>query len=152
MGKKQRIRTLALAHMRQGEHIFVGENIAPSTGRVFYRPIGGGVEFGEHARDALIREIDEEIGVAIRDVRFACVLENIFAYEGAAGHEICLMFACAFTEAAHRALDYRVQGTDDGDVLYIGRWMPIAYFVEGGAPLYPDGYLDYLLKQQVNFD
>ena len=37
--------------------------------RVFYRPPGGTIEFGEHSRDAACREVMEEIGQPVRAER-----------------------------------------------------------------------------------
>lgn len=44
----------------------------------FYRPPGGGIEFGEHSRDAVIREIHEELGVTVTILRRLGVVENIW--------------------------------------------------------------------------
>ena len=50
-----------------------------------WRPLGGGVEFGERAAEAVGREFVEEIGQALVDVRLLCVLENLFVYDGSRG-------------------------------------------------------------------
>ena len=50
-----------------------GDDVPP-----FQRPLGGHVEFGEYAADTLHRELLEEIGQAVTDVRLLGVLENIF--------------------------------------------------------------------------
>ena len=152
MAKKPRIRVLALALFRQGDYIFVGENVNPDTGQVFYRPIGGGVEFGERAKDALAREIMEETGAEVRDLRYLCTLENVFEYLGNPGHEICLLFDGVFVTESHNALDTVLQGIDDGEVLFDAMWKPIRFFQQTDCPLYPDDLLDYLLTQKVNFD
>lgn len=52
------------------------------------RPLGGAVEFGERWRTALVREFEEELGLAVEVVGEPIVLENIFTHEGARGHEI----------------------------------------------------------------
>ena len=152
MVKKLRIRVLALALFHQGDHILVGENIHPGSGKVFYRPIGGGVEFGERAADALTREIMEETGAEVRDLRYLCTLENRFEYMGKPGHEICLIFDGAFVDEANQSLDATLRGVDDGEVLFDAMWKPISFFQETDRQLYPDGLLDYLLHEKVNFD
>lgn len=58
------------------------------TGVSFYRPPGGGVEFGEYAADALRREFMEELGIAVDVGARRAVLENIFVYEGVSCHEL----------------------------------------------------------------
>ncbi len=57
------IRVLALGIIWRGDELLLAEGYDPSKRQTFYRPLGGGVEFGERASDALIREFDEELGV-----------------------------------------------------------------------------------------
>lgn len=144
--KKPRIRVLTLGLFCQGDMIFVAEGRDAVADKTFYRPIGGAVEFGELAADALTREVDEEIGAAIEDVRYLFTLENIFTYEGEPGHEICLVHDARFVEPQRRASDYTVVGHDDGDILYTATYKPLSFFSASDAPpLYPDGLLDRLL-------
>jgi len=56
----------------------------------YYRPLGG-IEFGETSRDAIIREIREELSAEIEDVRWLGTLENIFTLDGEPGHEIVMV-------------------------------------------------------------
>lgn len=148
MAKKKRIRSLVLLVPRCEDHIFVGENVEESTGRVFYRPLGGAIEFGEYAVDALRRELLEEINAEISGLHFLGTLENIFTFEGAPGHEIVLVFGGDFVDETRHALDYIVEGVDEGDkgerLLFIGKWMPLDFFRAGKAPLYPDALLELL--------
>ena len=60
------IRPLALAVFRDGPRILVEDNAAWDRRDWFYRPPGGGVEFGERAIDAVRREMREEFGAEIR--------------------------------------------------------------------------------------
>lgn len=54
----------------------------------FHRLIGGGVEFGETALEAVIREVHEELGATLVDPVLLGVLENIFESDGLPGHEV----------------------------------------------------------------
>jgi ADP-ribose pyrophosphatase YjhB (NUDIX family) len=67
--------------------------------RHFERLLGGHVEFGERAEQAVRRELREEIGQEIRDVRLVQVLENLFTLDGAPGHEIVFVFEAGFVDA-----------------------------------------------------
>jgi len=54
---------------------------------------GGHIEFGETAETALLRELDEEIGISGKCGRFLCTIENIFTdARGAKCHEAALYF------------------------------------------------------------
>ncbi|MFM8007825.1 MAG: NUDIX domain-containing protein, partial [Dolichospermum sp.] len=61
MNKEGQIRVIVLALIRDGNRIFVSEGYDPTKQSIFYRALGGGVEFGETSRIALIREFQEEI-------------------------------------------------------------------------------------------
>ncbi|CVI20298.1 hypothetical protein AGR1A_Lc120018 [Agrobacterium fabacearum CFBP 5771] len=62
------------------------------------RPLGGGVEFGESAKDAVIREFKEEIDTDVSVLAGSMVLENVFVHEGEQRHEILFIFDLAFPE------------------------------------------------------
>ena len=63
-------------------------------GKLFHRPLGGHVEFGECALDTVHREFREEIGQALTAVALAGVLENIFERGDATQHEIVFRLRC----------------------------------------------------------
>lgn len=145
MAKKQRIRPLALCIFRRDDKIFVAEGEDDLVNKIFYRPIGGGIEFGEKAIDTVKREVMEEIEAEVRDLVYLGTLENIFTYEGQQGHEICLMFDGAFVDDFRNADDYMAHGTDDNETLYTGMWKSLDFFRENNAPpLYPEGLLHFL--------
>ncbi|MBR2838249.1 MAG: NUDIX domain-containing protein [Kiritimatiellae bacterium] len=57
---------------------------------------GGHIEFGETGREALVREIREELGVAAKAGRFLGVVENSFMQHGRPHAEINLVYELAF--------------------------------------------------------
>ena len=143
--KKARIRPLALCVFRRGEKIFVSQGYDSHKDQIFYRPIGGKIEFGERGADAAAREVREEIGAEITDLAYLGTLENIFIYEGKRHHEIVMIYDGRFTDPAMTADDIRVQGIDDGDILYEANWKPLDFFRAPDAPpLYPAGLLALL--------
>ena len=86
------IRPLALAVIRRNDRILVFRGEDPTKAEVFYRPLGGGIEFGETGETAVRRELREEIGAELVNIRPLGALENLFTYNGGAGHEIILLF------------------------------------------------------------
>ncbi|MFQ4136602.1 NUDIX hydrolase [Nodosilinea sp. PGN35] len=98
MGKKARIRPISICLMRRGEAILVHEAYDAVKERGFARPLGGGIDFGETSAAAAVREIKEELGHDITDVRLLGIVENIFVYEGEPGHEMVFVYDGRFVD------------------------------------------------------
>jgi 8-oxo-dGTP pyrophosphatase MutT (NUDIX family) len=107
-------------------------------GETYYGPLGGGVEFGERAADAVRREMMEELGAELARVRLLGVLENIFTYEGRPGHEIVFVYRGWFADASLYERD-ELRWTESDGTEWLARWMPLEHFARGGPPLYPAG-------------
>jgi ADP-ribose pyrophosphatase YjhB (NUDIX family) len=58
----------------------------------YHRLIGGGVELGETHREAIVREVGEELGATVHDLTLLTSIENIFRYDGELGHEIVFLY------------------------------------------------------------
>ncbi len=137
-----RIRVLAIGIFRRGDTILVGEGFDPVKGDHFYRPLGGGVEFGEHSRDALRREMREEINAEICAEQLLGTIENRFVFNGKPGHELVQVYAAQFVDATIYARTNFIV-TEDGTE---GRavWKPMADFRSGQARLVPEELLGLL--------
>ena len=59
----------------------------------YHRLIGGSVELGETHRDAIVREVAEELGATINGLSFVAALENIFRIDRVLGHEIVFLYS-----------------------------------------------------------
>lgn len=138
-----RLRPIALAIIRNGDRILVFEGYDPSKRERFFRPLGGGIEFGEYGRDTLLREIHEELGADIGEPRFLGALENIFTYDGRPGHEIVLVYETAFTDPSWYERE-SLEGREADGSAFRAYWKPLAEFERGPYPLYPAGLLDLL--------
>ena len=139
------IRPLALAVFRDGPRILVEDNSAQDRRDYFYRPPGGGVEFGELAIDAVRREMREEFDAEIADVRPLGTLENIFDYHGRPGHEIVMAFGVRFVDASFYAAE-RIVGTESEGTRIEAIWLDVSKPLD--RPLYPNGLLELLSEEK----
>lgn len=142
--KKPRIRPLALAVFLHEGHLFVSQGTDRVTQTTFYRPLGGGIEFGECGHEAVRRELLEEINQPLDQVRYVGMCENIFTYEGTAMHEIVLLYACTFQDAAMLELSRVIAQEVDGNPHFRALWLPLQTVRSGTVTLYPEGLLALL--------
>lgn len=128
--------------------LLVFEGYDHVTNEIFYRPLGGGIEFGEHSQEALRREFREELDVELGSARYLATTENIFTCNGGErGHEIILLYE---TTLANQSLYEResFEVHEENETL-TARWMPLHGFRRGNPPLYPDGLLEILSSGNV---
>ncbi len=137
----QLIRNIAVGLPVRDGYVLVSGATDSVKGEAFYRAIGGGIEFGETADVALRREFEEELGVALETVELLGVLENIFEYEGLAGHEIVHVFAVTANELDIIPIDADLHVLDEGSPV---GWKSIS---DIDRPLYPTGALQMVLNQ-----
>lgn len=137
------IRPIALGLVRRGDEILVFDAYDSVKQERFHRLLGGGIEFGERAVDAVGRELLEETGSAVRVGRLLGVLENLFTYEGAPGHEIVYVFEVELEDASLYEQDaFEVLEVIRGEEVCV----PVLWVDPKGlnAPLYPDGVLELI--------
>lgn len=138
------IRPIALAVIRRGDSLLVFEARDDVKGETFHRPLGGGIEFGEHSKDALVREFGEELGAEIEVGDRLGVLENVFTWQDRPGHEIAFVFAAEFVDDRFYRRDEMKILDDPGTA----RWVDLADFRDGRKILYPTGLIELLSPDQ----
>ncbi|MBP1694281.1 MAG: hydrolase [Chloroflexi bacterium] len=149
--KPGKVRSIAICVFRVGNKILVAEGYDQVKKQVFYRPLGGTIEFGESAAKTIQREIQEELNLDTMAIKYIGTLENIFTYEGLTGHEIVLIFDGEFQDAGvyHLPVLHGIEG-DGAEIT--ATWKELGEFSPGnsglGPPLYPTGLLE-LLQDQI---
>jgi ADP-ribose pyrophosphatase YjhB (NUDIX family) len=148
MAKKNRIRILALGLFRHQDRILVFKGHDSKKGEDFYRPLGGGIKFGETSKGALRREIKEELKAKIKKPILLGVLENIFYYEGVAGHEVVYIYDAKFKDKSLYQKEKLNASEGENDKFHFdAEWIEISELKKKQIPLYPDGLLEIITKQ-----
>jgi ADP-ribose pyrophosphatase YjhB (NUDIX family) len=127
---------------RPGDGALLVSEDADPGGRLFQRPLGGHVEFGEYSEDTIHRELVEEIGQRLTDVDLLGVLENLFEWRGELQHEIVFVYEASFADSA--AYDVAEQGIlDHPERSTRVIWRPVG---ATSPPLYPDGVAELVAE------
>jgi ADP-ribose pyrophosphatase YjhB (NUDIX family) len=130
----QIVKAMAIIRRPRDGALLVSEHTDPARAP-FHRPLGGHVEFGEYALDAVHREFLEEIGQRLAGVRLLGVLENIFEWNAARQHEVVFMYAAGFADpAAYEIAEQYILDEVDSPTRVIWRAAGTA-----SPPLYPAG-------------
>ncbi|WP_454834870.1 MULTISPECIES: NUDIX hydrolase [Pseudomonas] len=140
----QRIRPLALCVFHHDGKILVNEAYDSIKKETFFRPVGGGIEFGETSDQAVVREVQEELGLSITDVRLLGTLESIFIYAGTPGHEIVQVYDAKFMNPNVYEL-LHLNGRESDGTPFTAKWHASASF-SSRSPLVPDGLYELLKK------
>ncbi len=136
-------RPVALCLFTNNGRLLVAKGTDSVKQTEFYRPLGGMIEFGEYGVDAVQREIIEETGQKIKNVKYLGTLENIFTYEGKSGHEIVLMYDAEFLDKSMYEKEY----IDIVEVDWCKAiWVNIEDCISRKITIYPDGIGELLAK------
>ncbi len=132
----ERIRNIAVGIVVRDGHALVELYATNGRHAEFARAIGGGVEFGETALDAVHREFMEELGVTLTDAELLAVTENIFEIDGRPGHEVVHVFAVSSPQLDSLALDDVLPVLDNHTTV---RWLSLDSLRAEDPPFYPSG-------------
>jgi 8-oxo-dGTP pyrophosphatase MutT (NUDIX family) len=139
------IRPVAICIFRRAHEILVVEAFDRVKGEIFYRPLGGGIGFGETSAVAVTREIREEVSADVTDLRYVGTLENIFVYNGEPGHEIVQVHEGRFANPVLYAA-IELSGVESDGTPFRAIWKSLDSF-GSTCPLYPDGLREMLLAR-----
>jgi len=143
LGRK--IRALALALIKDADGRYLLHKMFDNKlKQVFYRPVGGGVDFHEPARLSIAREIREELGYEISVDELVQTFENIFVIEDLKGHEMVSVFRARFKDQSAYDFD-ELEIFESGKSVAKAVWKTPAEIKAEGSALYPVG-IEALLK------
>jgi len=141
----QAIRPIALALIKNPKNQFLyHQGTDTYTKEKFYRPLGGGIDFGETASACLKREMLEELNEQITLQGYLQTLENIFTYENKAFHEIVMIYKAEFNNRAVYEKNALIIHEHDGRTA-TAVWRSVEEIKNEGAHLYPPG-LEEIIK------
>jgi ADP-ribose pyrophosphatase YjhB (NUDIX family) len=129
-----REKAMLVAFDEAGTHHAVSHNPATVENPLgYHRLIGGSLEPGETHRQAIMREVDEELGATIRELTYLGAVENIFRLNGEPGHEIIALYTGRLVPEPTTVGATLTES--DGSVVPIV-WRPLDD-VDQALPLYP---------------
>lgn len=109
---------------------------------IYYRPIGGTIEFGERSSETIKREFHEELAAEVGIKSYITCLENIFKIEDRIGHEITQVYEVAFKDLALYQKDsFQVI---EGNRITFAKWVSVVELTEGRKLLYPEELIGFL--------
>lgn len=140
-----KVRPVAICIFCKHNAILVAEGYDPTRQLTFYRPLGGAIEFGEYSHTTIVRELREELGAEVKNLRYLGTLENVFTYDGQMGHEIVLVYEGEFVDQSLYEQEI-VEGREDDDTPIKAVWKVLASFQHSQTPLFPEGLRELLAQ------
>ena len=137
------IRFVALGAIRRDDELLAWEGESPS-GDPFYRLLGGGVEFDEHSREAVVREFDEEIGVELLDPTAVDTFERVFEHCGETAHEVWRVYEGEIAEDWPYGRKSFTFVEPESGTEHVARWVPVERLRRPGVTFYAPEVLDAL--------
>lgn len=138
----QVVRPVAICVFRHEGKILVARGHDPHRNGAYLRPLGGGIEFGESGAQTLARELKEELGAEIAEVRLIGALENRFKIGNEPRHEIVLVFDARFEDPSFYTREV-IRGKESDGTDFSAIWHRPEE-TRADCPLYPEGLKELL--------
>ena len=135
------IRPNALVIIKRNNQLLSLRGVDETTGRIFYRLLGGGIEFGENSKETLTREIKEELNATIINENLLLVTENIFEFNDKKYHEITFLYnGDLLEENLYNEKNIKIADKENE----YAEWIPISEIKSGSMIIYPKETINYL--------
>lgn len=142
-GREKTIRVGVVCVLRcEHDHLLL-EVTDPGSGGKFFIPAGGEVNFSELARDAVIRTVEEDIGVKVETPTLLGVLESRIMFDGTPQHEIMFCFGTDVDIVTKNSItpeSIKAKGRTVGI-----RWLSRSDIKEFDGVIVPEGLADLIL-------
>jgi ADP-ribose pyrophosphatase YjhB (NUDIX family) len=148
MGIPGVIRPCAFAFVRQGNRLLLARMIDPDDGSTYFRPLGGGIDFGENGEETVRREFREELEVELGAIRYLGFLETLFEMGGEPYHELCLIFVAEPDGWSIDRYDGYVVPESVGPAVSETAVVRTLDEIDATFPLYPEGVLELVASMK----
>jgi len=136
-----KIRPNALVIVQKNDYLLVEKGEDEVTCQIFYRLLGGGIEFGELSNETIKRELKEELNAEIINEKFLCSIENRFELNSRKYHEITFLYSGDFKkESLYNEKFIKILDKEDKNA----EWVSITEVKNGNIILYPRDAVVYL--------
>ena len=132
---KGEIKLKAMCFFENEGKILVSKGFDKVKNENFYRPLGGRIDFFETAEAGIRREIQEELGSEIKNLKLIQTIENLFTYQGNKGHEVVFLFSGDLTKK--ELYETNPIKITESTHEFEASWVPIKDILSGEIPLYP---------------
>ena len=141
---KGEVKLKAMCFFERDGKLLVSKGFDTVKKEYFYRPLGGHVDFFETAEAGIRREIQEELGSGINNLKLLATIENLFTYQGDKGHEIVFLYSGDLArEELYKTNPIKIVEPDHE---FGASWIPIKDILSGQVPLYPKFNYQELFK------
>lgn len=112
---------------------------------IYYRPIGGKIEYGETSQIALTREFHEELNADVIVERYLKCIENIFRIGTEISHEVTQVYIVRFHDKS-LYINYTLEVVE-GVKKSTTEWVPLSDLLSGKDFLYPDELKEIISRE-----
>lgn len=135
LDREEIIKVKALCVFHKDGKMLASRGLNKVTNEVFYRLLGGGLNFFETGEAGIRREIQEELHSDIENLHFITVLENIFHHENWRGHELIFLYSGQL--ARQELYTQPVIHIEEDSYEFDAEWISISEVLSGTKTLFP---------------